>query len=48
MPFTANHTGMVGVITNIWTDKRYRGQGLATKVITQLMDIAKGNVVVFV
>lgn len=43
MPSNANHTGIVGVITNIWTDERYRGQGLASSVVKQLLDIAKGR-----
>lgn len=41
MPSNSNHSGKTGYITNIWTKEEYRGRGLASNVIEQLIALSK-------
>ncbi|MFB5189815.1 GNAT family N-acetyltransferase [Alicyclobacillus fastidiosus] len=40
-PTYTNMSGKKGYITNMYTEKTYRGQGIATKLLTKLVDEAK-------
>lgn len=41
MPSNNNHSGKTGYITNIWTKEEYRGNGLASDIMDQLMILSK-------
>jgi ribosomal protein S18 acetylase RimI-like enzyme len=41
LPTVANATGKTGYILNVWTDEKYRRQGLATKLLINTMEDAK-------
>lgn len=41
LPSNTNASGKTGCITNIWTHKQYRHQGIASHIMDQLLDIAK-------
>ncbi|MFV0394002.1 MAG: GNAT family N-acetyltransferase [Coprobacillaceae bacterium] len=39
----ANPSGKTGYISNIWTHDQYRRQGIASEVMDQLLELAKGK-----
>lgn len=43
MPSNENPLGVMGQLTNIWVKEEYRHQGIATKVVNELIALKKGQ-----
>ena len=41
MPSNENPSGVMGQLTNVWVVDKYRNRGIATRIINELLDIAK-------
>lgn len=41
MPSNENPTGIMGQLTNIWVADKYRNQGIATRILNELLNLAR-------
>ena len=43
MPSNENPSGIMGQLTNIWVDEKYRHQGIASRIVSDLLTKGQGK-----